>query len=95
MAAAARKGDKCTGHGDFPPRASISGSANVLINGLPALCVGDEFEPHCNSDACHGGKLTAGSGSVFVNGKALGRVGDALDCGSTVAEGSSTVNVGG
>lgn len=96
MSAVARKGDMCTGHGDFPPRPSATGSANVIIEGAAAHCVGDGWESHCNSKpSCHGGSLSAGSGSVMVNGKALGRVGDPISCGSAVAGGALTVFAGG
>nr|AKN37320.1 hypothetical protein [Vibrio sp. 1F_97] len=51
---------------------------------------------HCDpSPSCHAGSLSGGSSSVFVNGKPLGRVGDAVDCGSVVAAGSSNVFAGG
>ncbi|MGL4735690.1 MAG: PAAR domain-containing protein [Enterovibrio sp.] len=92
MPAAARKGDMCTGHGDFPPRASISGNETVLINGKAALCVGDGWDTHCNPlPVCHNGVQSVGSGTVFVGGKALARVGDAVSCGSSIASGSSDV----
>ena len=91
MPAVTRQGDKCTGHGGFPPRRSISGSSNVFCNGLPVHRQGDAWDTHCDSLSCHGGVLSSGSGTVFVNGKPLGRVGDPIDCGSAVAEGSSNV----
>jgi len=96
MPAVARQGDGCTGHGNFPPRNSLAGGGNVLINGKPALTQGDGFESHCNPrPTCHNGALAGGSGSVLVNGKPLGRVGDAVDCGSVVAAGSPSVFAGG
>jgi len=36
-----------------------------------------------------------GSSSVYINGKAAGRIGDPVSCGGTVAEGSSNVFIGG
>ncbi|MDX5979643.1 PAAR domain-containing protein [Vreelandella alkaliphila] len=47
--------------------------------------------PHCGSSTCHGGTSVSGSGSVFVNGRAITRVSDAVDCGSTAATGSPNV----
>lgn len=92
MPAVTRKGDMCTGHGDFPPRPSTSGSSKVFIDGIQAHCVGDSWDTHCNSSpSCHSGSLSGGSSKVFVSGKALGRVGDPVDCGSTVDSGSSKV----
>lgn len=94
MPAAARKGDRCTGHADYPPRASLSGSGDVFINGRGALRAGDSWAVHCNDDHCHSGSQSAGSGSVFVNGRALARVGDSVGCGSAVSSGSSDVFAG-
>ena len=83
MPAVCRKGDTCTGHGGFPPRANDEGSPNVFVNGIPA------------GNSCHDGTLSGGSSSVFVNGKALGRIGDDVSCGSVVASGSPDVFSGG
>ena len=100
MPGVARLGDKCTGHDCFPARKSISGSPNVFINGIPALRVRDAFETHCCTHdemphGCHDGTLQEGSSSVYVNGQPLGRIGDKVSCGSTVAEGSGNVFAGG
>ncbi|MBD9483906.1 PAAR domain-containing protein [Pseudomonas sp. PDM14] len=95
MPAVTRQGDACTGHGGFPPRASSSGSPNVLINGIPAHRQGDAWPSHCDPNSCHASTLAQGSGTVRVNGKPLGRVGDAVACGSTVAAGSPNVFAGG
>lgn len=95
MAAITRIGDSCTGHGDFPPRNSTSGSTSVFINGIGAHRHGDGWASHCNTDpVCHGGALSGGSSSVFVNGQRIGRVGDAVNCGSSVATGSPNVFAG-
>jgi uncharacterized Zn-binding protein involved in type VI secretion len=92
MPAVARKGDSCTGHDSFPPRASTSGSPNVFINGIPAHRQGDGWATHCNpTPSCHASSLSAGSPTVFVNGKPLGRVSDPVACGSSVASGSPNV----
>ena len=96
MPAVTRLGDICTGHEDFPPRESISGSPNVFVNGKPAHRQGDSWAVHCNSEpVCHGGNLASGSSSVYVNGKQLGRIGDPVNCGSNVATGSKNVFAGG
>jgi uncharacterized Zn-binding protein involved in type VI secretion len=99
MPAAARQGDSCTGHACFPPRASIGGSGNVFINGIPAHRQGDGWKPHTCTDprtphGTHAGSLAGGSPSVFANGLPLGRVGDPVDCGSLVASGSPDVFAG-
>lgn len=96
MPAVTRQGDSCTGHGDFPPRASTGGSATVFVNGLPVHRQGDAWASHCNPlGICHGSALAAGSGTVFVEGKQIGRVGDPVACGSAVATGSGDVFAGG
>jgi uncharacterized Zn-binding protein involved in type VI secretion len=94
MPAVTRQGDKCSGHGAFPSRPSVTGSGNVFCNGLPIHRQGDLWEQHCDSVSCHGGTLATGSGTVFANGQAIGRTGDPVSCGSTVAEGSSNVFAG-
>ena len=91
-----RKGDKCTGHDACPPRVSTDGSPNVNINGIPAHREGDDWSSHgCPAHASHGSVLAGGSNTVFCNGKKLGRIGDPVACGGSVASGSSDVFAGG
>lgn len=76
---------------------SVTGSANVLINGRPALRV-DDKGIHA---ACCGNNMwtaTQGSPTVFINGKAAHRMNDMVrHCGGTgkLIEGSSDVIIGG
>lgn len=96
MPPAARKSDFCSGHGAFPPRASIEGSPDVFIEGLEALRQDDAWAAHCDPvPTCHSANQAAGSSTVFVNGKPLARIGDAVGCGSSVATGATTVFAGG
>lgn len=96
MPKVARKGDSCTGHGPWPPRASTGGSGDVYANGISVHREGDGWAVHCDpSNNCHGGALASGSATVFANGKELGRVGDPVNCGSNVASGSGDVFAGG
>ena len=95
MPAAIRQGDTCSGHECFPPRANTSWSADVYVNGLGWHREGDGWESHCCGDSCHAGTLSKGSGSVYVNGKAAGRLGDPISCGSAVTKGSGSVYAGG
>jgi uncharacterized Zn-binding protein involved in type VI secretion len=97
MAAATRLGDICTGHSCWPPRASASASPNVFVNGKAWHREGDSWEPHTCPDIpeTHASTLAGGSSTVFINGKRAGRVGDPVACGSSVAEGSPDVFVGG
>lgn len=95
MPAIARIGDNCTGHGCYPPRICLAGSGNVFINGLPGHRQGDAWATHgCGDCTPHPGTLAGCSSTVSVNGKGLGRVGDAISCGSTVAAGSGNVFAG-
>lgn len=88
--AAARKGDKCTGHAGAPPRPNDQGSPDVFINGLAAHRKGDHWILHKDHDSI----LAQGSPTCFINGKNQGRVGDPVACGSKVATGSPNVFVG-
>lgn len=94
MPAVTRLGDVCTGHGCFPSRASVSGSPTVFVNGIPVHRQGDSWGVHC-CGVCHGSVLVSGSPSVFVDFQQVGRIGDPIACGSTVASGSGNVFVGG
>jgi len=94
MPAVTRLGDRCTGHGCHPPRVNNQASSDVFVNGIGAHRMGDGWEVHCCGPDCHASNLSTGSGSVYVNGKQLARIGDPIACGSAVAEGSSNVFAG-
>jgi uncharacterized Zn-binding protein involved in type VI secretion len=95
MPAAHRHTDICTGHGCFPSRANAEGSPDVFVNGLGWHRVGDGWQSHgCAVCVPHGGVLAAGSGTVFVNSRAAGRIGDPVSCGSSTATGSANVFAG-
>ncbi|MEX5515717.1 PAAR domain-containing protein [Pseudophaeobacter sp. 1A09344] len=97
MPAVTRKGDSCTGHGCWPPRGSTQGSGDVFANAIAVHRQGDAWAPHtCPAiPETHAGALASGSGTVFVNGRQIGRIGDPVDCGSSVASGSGDVFAGG
>lgn len=96
MPAVSYLGAMSTGHGSFPPRGNSQASSNVFVNGIGVHRQGDAWPTHCNATpTCHAGTLAAGSGSVFVNGKAIARIGDPTSCGDAVAEGSGDVFAGG
>lgn len=94
MPAVTRRTDVCTGHGCFPSRPSVQGSPNVFTNTLETHRETDAWAVHC-CGSCHGGNLASGSSTVYVNGLQMGRIGDPVDCGSTVAQGSPNVFCGG
>jgi uncharacterized Zn-binding protein involved in type VI secretion len=97
MAGVTRQGDACTGHGCWPPRASTGASPSVYVNGIAVHRQGDAWAAHtCPSiPQTHASVLANGSTTVFANGKALGRIGDPVACGSSVAAGSANVFAGG
>ena len=96
LPAVTKLGDMCTGHGSWPPRPSTSASPNVYANGIPVHREGDSWAVHCNpTPSCHAGTLTSGSSTVYANGRQLGRIGDPVSCGSSVATGSPNVFAGG
>ena len=100
MPAVTRRGDICTGHECFPPRNSTSGSPNVFVNDIAAHREADSWAAHtCTHPevphGTHDGSLASGSSTVYVNGKQLGRIGDPVSCGSSVATGSKNVFAGG
>jgi uncharacterized Zn-binding protein involved in type VI secretion len=97
MPAVTRLGDNCTGHGCWPPRPSTGASGDVYANGIPVHRQGDSWAPHTCPPIpeTHGSVLASGSGTVYVNGKQCGRIGDPVACGSSVAQGSGDVYAGG
>ena len=94
MAAAARLGDLCTGHGCWPPRTGVSASPNVFINGINAHREGDPWNVHCCDGSCHPGAVASGSNSVYINGRPAARIGDSINCGSLIAMGSEDTFIG-
>lgn len=97
MPGAVRKGDMSTGHPHcYPPTPAVGCSDNVLVNGRGAVRLGDAWQVHgaCDVHSPHSGASISGSSTVFVNGKPKCRIGDAISCGDTMAEGSSDVIVG-
>lgn len=101
MPQVSRVGDSLsTGHGctGTTTIASANTDGTVHANGIDIIVVGAPTvshpfppDPPC---APHVANLNAGSSSVFINGIAVGRVGDSADAGA-MTSGSSNVYVGG
>ena len=96
MPAVSRIGDAVsTNHGCDGATTMAQGSSDVLINGIGAVRQGDLDTDHAyggrRCSARHQVALSAGSGTVFVNGKPLGRVGDGSE---TLSSGSPSVFAG-
>jgi uncharacterized Zn-binding protein involved in type VI secretion len=97
MPAVTRVGDADVAHCSGMVRAQ--GSGNVFANGRPVSRQGDVNTIHTlpGGRTCqtHNTGITLGSGSVKVNGKGCGRVGDSLSSCTSVAAGSGNVFAGG
>jgi uncharacterized Zn-binding protein involved in type VI secretion len=95
MPAVVRLADLCSGHHCYPPRPNVAASTDVFVNRLGAHRQTDAWARHCCGVACHASVTAGGSGSVFVNGLPLARIGDPVACGSICAQGSHNVYAGG
>ena len=91
-----REGDSLsTGHGCSSTTTLASANqGSVFVNGILAAVIGAPTVPHpfppnppC---APHVANLNAGSPNVFIEGIAVGRIGDSADAGS-MTSGSSNV----
>lgn len=72
------------------------GSSDVFVNGIGAVRQGDTMKVHAGPGCPpHAPPLTSCSGTVFVNGKGVGRIGDAYGGNHTILSGSSNVFAGG
>ena len=90
-----RLNDKCTGHSCYPPRPCITASDDVFVEGKAVHREQDKWAMHaCPNTPPHDGVLATGSSTVYVNGKAIARIGDPISCGSKTQEGSQTVFAG-
>ncbi|MFT5722580.1 MAG: putative Zn-binding protein involved in type VI secretion [Motiliproteus sp.] len=94
MKPAARLGDRhsCPAyHGDDPHVGGPinTGSATVLIDGMPAATVGD-------TAVCHGPPaiITTGSATVLINDKPAARMGDSTAHGGAILAGCPSVLMG-
>jgi hypothetical protein len=87
--------DPSAGH-CFPPRpASSAGQGSVFVNGILGTVVGAFYPAHTCGKSTHAGSASAGSGSVFFEGKPVHRIGDSISCGDVSASGSPNVFSGG
>jgi uncharacterized Zn-binding protein involved in type VI secretion len=96
MPAVCRIGDADLVHCSVPVREQ--GSPDVFVNGIAVSRQGDNNNSHLlPGSPCptHAAPITVGSTTVFVNGKGLGRIGDAVTSCTAVAQGSPNVFAGG
>lgn len=96
MPAVTRIGDADVSHCSGMVRAV--GSPNVFCNGIPISRQGDVNTGHQLPGApcpSHQAPIAKGSGTVFINGRGCGRIGDAISGCTQVAAGSSNTFAGG
>ena len=96
MPAVTRVGDADVAHCSGMTRAE--GSANVFVNGIALSREGDNNTGHLLPGApcpSHAAPIASGSGTVKVNNKGAGRIGDAISGCTSVAAGSPNVFAGG
>lgn len=93
MAQIAIKGSVGSGHGKFPPRASVTGEPLMTINGVPVQVQGDVFPAHTDGHTAHPGTAVSTRSWFTVNGKGVCCVGDPISCGSVIVTGNALVEV--
>jgi len=99
MPAATRKGDLSTGHSCFPPTAiTITDATKTYINGKLAAILDAVLVPHRCGKTVHfpnqPRKVISGSNKVYIEGKKAIRIGDDINCGDTVGQGSNNTFFG-
>lgn len=86
--------DPSAGH-CFPPRSADSTpQSTVYVNSILATVIGAHYPTH-TCGVSHDGNASAGSSTVFIEGKSVHRIGDDISCGDVSASGSRNVFAGG
>lgn len=86
---------KTSGHDMYPPTVVNASSSTVKINGKRVVLHGDPITPHTKTvkpHDTHGGTVIATSSKLFIEGKAVARLGDKITCGDVIVECSSDVS---
>jgi uncharacterized Zn-binding protein involved in type VI secretion len=91
-----RVGDTISVHECGVVPTAANGSPNVFTNNIATHRQGDSntshpFLPPLLGCPTHVTTLSAGSSSVFANGKGIARVGDSYGCGISLTSGSQNV----
>jgi uncharacterized Zn-binding protein involved in type VI secretion len=95
MPAVSTIGDKSTGHGCFAPTALITTPvAKTYFNGKLAAVVDSncKFAAHSCGITTHNTSIripSTGASKTYIEGKKAARIGDDIQCGDAIAEGSS------
>ncbi len=94
MPAVSRIGDMSTGHGGFPPTAMITTPvAKTYFNGKFPGVVDEQckFAAHSLVNTVHNSDIrypSSGASKTYIEGKLAARIGDNLNDGDAIAEGS-------
>lgn len=94
MSAIAVEGSMCTGHGKFPPRPVAETVPWFRVNGLPVVVDGALFEKHTDGKEVHTGTAISTRPWFRIGGRGVVCVGDPVSCGSQVATGDSSMQIG-
>lgn len=96
MPAVTRLGDKCTGDGCLPSRPSTGANIKeVYCNNIKVHCKNDTWEEHMCGSTIHTNRTTiGGSGTVYIDNDPIARIGDQINCGASIAQGSGNVFAG-
>jgi uncharacterized Zn-binding protein involved in type VI secretion len=95
MPAVSTIGDKSTGHGCFAPTALITTPvAKTYFNGKLAAVVDSncKFAAHSCGITTHNSDIripSSGASKTYIEGKKAARIGDSIQCGDAIAQGSS------
>jgi uncharacterized Zn-binding protein involved in type VI secretion len=97
MAAASRLGDLSSGHeGFFSTAITTTPVVKTFVNGIKAASVGATLPPHNRGKTVHSSRVViSGSSKVFIEGNPAVRIGDSINCGDTVGQGSNDTQFGG
>lgn len=93
MPGVVREGDRCSGHGGFPPQLPKQGSPDIIVNNRKVIRNTDIRIEHSDGDSTHDG-IYIGTGTVYGNNLAIQKQGDRISCGSTCQECSGDVSIG-
>ena len=95
MPAVLTLGDKSTGHGCFAPTAMITTPiTKTFFNGKLAGVVDSscKFAPHACGTTTHISDIripSSGASKTYIESKRAARIGDSIQCGDAIAQGSS------
>ena len=95
MPAVSTIGDKSTGHGCFAPTALITTPvAKTYFNGKLAAVVDSNcrFAAHSCGITTHNTSIripSSGASKTYIEGKKAARIGDGIQCGDAIAQGST------